>query len=402
MSRDEYTIGDYWLAKRRDGKSPDIWQIATYSPKSRSVVYRSTKRRALDEAIPILRSYEAQTRSLRQGQDAAEAELVVHMTNYVRERGPDIERLDTIKSSFRAWIGFLMQDDLGTSATVADITPGVIDRFRRWRMDPHEWSVEWGGKVFNHTSKGVGGHAVQRNIEDLRAALHYAEGERRITAPKVPSVSKRLRPRGTGTVLSTAKLGAILGYARDDLGIWRELNLMLATGCRPGAAMAFDPATQWHGDVVDLQTPDKAANDKHHATVPVITPLVDILTAWKAKPHQRVASRKKWWRTARRVLGLPVGIEAYDLRHTVATMLDKARVPGAQVSGIIGHIPASRGISDTTSSHYLHYDPRQSQEAVEVLTTFYQEVQTQANLWLADHRRTKPLRGKPIMLATAE
>ncbi len=404
MSRESspFVYGDYWLDKRRDGESPDIWQVAAYSGKSRSVVYRSTKCRTVDleTAKAFLRAYEAQQRSKTQGQDAATAELLPHLFNYLRERGPDVVRLDTVKSSFRAWIGFLMQDELGTGCTVADITPGVITRFRRWRMDKHEWTVEWGGKTFNHKSeKGVGPLAVQRNIEDLRAALNYAEGERRITAPKIPSVDKKLRQKRGKDVLTMAQLGAIFGYAKDDNGVWRELCLMLATACRPGAALAFDPNLQWLDDVLDLQPADKQQNDKRNAIVPVIDPLRPILLAWKAKPHARVGSRKTWWRTARRALGLPAEIEAYHIRHTVTTHMDEQGVPGAQMSGITGHLPASRGVSRTTSAHYLHYDPRKAQRAKAVLTKFFRDVMREADRWSADQMRTKPVRGKPITVA---
>lgn len=394
-------VGDYWLDKRRDGKSPDIWQIAHYSGKSRSVVYRSTKRRTVADAEPILRAYEAQARSIAKGQPAHTAELLPHLFNYIRERGPDVGRLDTIKSSFRAWIGFLMQDELGTEVTIADITPGVVARFRRWRMKPHTWEVEWGGKTFRHTSKGVTGHAVQRNIEDLRAALHYAEGERRIEAPKVPSVDKKLRTKPPQTILTPKQLGALLGYAREDQGVFREIALMIASAARPGAAMAFDPKTQWGDDIVDLQPAGREETDKRNAIVPTIEPMRPILEAWKKNPHTRVKSRKRWWRTARRVLNMP-GVEAYDIRHTVTTHMDQSGVPGAQLSGITGHIPASRGIARTTSAHYLHYDPRNAPEAVAVLTTFFQEAMRQADLWSADHLRTKPVRGRPIMLAEVE
>lgn len=403
MSRDSspLIVGDYWLDKRRDGKSQDIWQIATYSGKSRSVVYRSTKRRAVEDAGAVLRAHEAQERSREQGQPAHTAELLPHLFNYLRERGPDIGRLDTIKSSFRAWIGFLMQDQLGTGATVADITPGVATRFRRWRMGPHSWEVEWSGKMFRHKSDGVSGHAVQRNIEDLRAALNYAEGERRIAAPKVPSVEKKHRGRSNQPLLTAKELGAIWAYAKADIGIWRELALMMGTACRPGAAMAFDPRAQWDGCLIDLQPVDRSENDKRNAVVPTIDPLRPILEGWQEKPHAPVKSRKRWWRTARRVLGMPT-VEAYDVRHTISTLLDKGGVPGAQISGITGHLPSSRGIARTTIAHYLHYDPRNSPEAVAVLSTFFNEVQHAADLWAADHRRTTPVRGKPISLAANE
>lgn len=392
-------VGDYWLDKRRDGRSA-FWQIAHYSEQSRSVVYRSTKRRAVEDAEPILRAYEAQARSTTQGQSAQTAELMPHLFNYIRERAPDIVRLDTIKSSFRAWIGFLMQDQLTTSATVAEITPGAVARFRRWRMGPHGWNVEWGGKVFVHKSNGVSGHAVQRNINDLRAALHYAEGERRITAPKVPSVDKKLKSSPPQQILSPADLGAIWGYARQDIGIWREIALMVATACRPGVAMAFDPAAQWSAGLIDLQ-PDRTETDKRNAIVPAIEPMKPILDAWQAAPHAKVKSRKRWWRTARRVLAMP-GVEAYAIRHTILTLLDNGGVPGAQISGIAGHVPESRNIARTTSANYLHYDPRNAPEAVAVLTTFMQEVEREADLWCAVHLRTTPVRGKLIELASKQ
>lgn len=404
MSREDspLIVGDFWLDKRRDGHSPDIWQVASYSGKSRSVVYRSTKCRTVDleRAKAVLRAHEAAQRSKVQGQDTATAELLPHLFNYVRERGPEVARLDTIKSSFRAWIGFLMQDELGTGCTVAQITPGVVTRFRRWRMGPHEWTVEWGGKTFNNKSTGVTGAAVQRNIEDLRAALNYAEGERRIEAPKIPSVEKKHRQAKGKEVLTVKQLGALFGYAKDDEAVWRELCLMLATGCRPGVAMAFDPGAQWHGETLDLQPEGRELTDKRNAIVPVIAPMVPILKAWREKPHEVVESRKTWWRTARRALGMP-NVEAYDLRHTVITHMDAEGVPGAEMSGIVGHLPSSRGMARTTSAHYLHYDPLKADRAKAVLTKFFAAVNKEAARWRADHLRTKPVRGRPLKVVKA-
>jgi integrase len=402
MSRESspFIFGDYWLDKRRDGLAPDIWQIASYSEKSRCDVYRSTKCRTVDveRAKEVLRAHEAAERSKARAQPPEDADLLPHLFNYLREHGPDVVRVDTIKSSFRAWIGFLMQDTLlGTDAKVADITPGVVARFRRWRMAPHSWEVEWNAKIYRHASDGVSGHAVQRNIDDLRSALNHAEGERRTIAPKVPAVDKKLRKAKHKDVLSFATLGALWGYASEDVGMWRELALMMATACRPGVALAFDPATQWQGDVLDLQPEGRGLTDKRNAIVPVIAPLRPILEAWKDAPHGKVKSRKQWWGTARRVLSL-ADVEAYDIRHTVSTYMDDEGVPGAQLSGITGHIPESRKISRTTSAHYLHYDPRKADKAKRVLTRFFLAVQREAERWTADHMRTIPVRGHPISL----
>ena len=123
-----------------------------------------------------LRSCEATARSKSKGQDASEAHLLPHLFEFIEEKGEDITRIDTVKSSYRAWIGFLKQDQLGTGAMVADKTPGTIARFRRWRMGPHSWEVAWNRKTYRYASEGVSGHAAQRNIEDLRAALNYAQG----------------------------------------------------------------------------------------------------------------------------------------------------------------------------------------------------------------------------------
>jgi integrase len=399
----QFTVGNYWLAKRRDGKSPDIWQIATYSPESRSVVYRSTKCRTVDvdAAQAVLRAHEAAERSRAKGQDAKHAELLPHLFNYLRERGPDVKRVDTIKSSFRAWIGFLQQDELGTGARVADVTKNMVARFRRWRMGPHEYKVEWNGKPYGQKSEGVTGETVQRNIEDLRAALNHAEGEGRITAPKVASVERKYRSSARDRVLSASELGAILGYAKEDIGAWRWICLMIASASRPGPAMAFNPDTQWEGEILDLH-PGGIRSDKRNAVVPAIDPIKPVLEAWKKDPHELVKSRRKWWNTMRRVLELPEDVNPYTIRHTVTTWLDDYGVPGAQISGITGHVPSSRGMARTTSRHYLHYNPHDCPQAVEALTVLFNSAQDAARIWLADHRRTTPVRGKPIMLATVD
>lgn len=393
-----YTIGDYWLTKRRDGKSPDIWQIASYSAKSRSVVYRSTKCRALEQAKAVLRSFEAESRSKRK-QESVDAELLPHFRHYILERGPDVKRLDTIKSSFRAWIGFLQQDELTTGIRVADLNKLVIDRFRRWRMAPHEYTVHWGGRAYrNHNPKGVSGEAVQRNIEDLRAALHHAEDAGRITAPKVHSVHRNLRSKPRSRVLTAKELGAMLAYAAEDIGAYRWIALMIATASRPGPALAFDPSRQWLGDIIDLHPVESARTDKRNAVVPIIAPLVPILEGWVRHPHEPVKSRKTWWRNMRRVLSLGDDVNPYTIRHTVATYMDDEGVPGSQLSAIAGHLPSHRGLARTTSRNYLHYNPRNCPKAKRVLTKLFRSVEDEASRWSADHLRTKPFRGCPIAL----
>ena len=291
-------VGDFWLDKRRDGRAANVWQIATYKSRSRSVVYQTTKCKTeeVDRASEILRAHEANKRSMGQ-QNGREAELLPHLFHYLREHGPDVERLDTIESSFRAWIGFLMQDELTTGAKVHEINKISVARFRHWRMQAHSWEIEWGDKVYRHRSKGVTGEAVQRNIEDLRSALNHAEDAGRIESfPKIPSVPKNLRSKPRNLVFSISQLGAIVAYADQEPQIQHWLLLMLATGARPDAALAFSPKDQWLDNVIDLHPVGAPLTDKRNVLVPVITPFVPILKNWSTTP---VFQNRHEWRDNR-------------------------------------------------------------------------------------------------------
>jgi hypothetical protein len=394
MSRENspFIVGDYWLEKRRDGKS-DAWQIAT--KRNRTVVYRSTKCRDLEQAKAVLRAFEADQRS-RKPQSIEHAELLPHLFNYLREHGPDVRRVDTIKSSFRAWIGFLQQDELGTGALVADINKVSVARFRRWRMGPHGWEVEWGGKVYRHTSQGVSGEAVQRNIEDLRSALNHAEAANRIPMrPRIPSVDKKMRSPARSHIFTTKQLGAMLGYAMQEPGARQWLQLMLATGARPDAALAFNPAIQRQGGLIDLHPPAWPLTDKRNPVAPVIPPLRAVLEGWQM---DAVKSRKRWWRTMRAKLGIPAEYVPKTIRHTVASYLRNEGVPGEQISGLLGHKDRDDSLM-ATSERYAHHDPLKMAKAEKALTKLWNEVEREANRWSADHFLTITADNKKIVVA---
>src|SRR3546814_18293031 len=91
----------------------------------------------------------------------------------------------------RAFIGFLMQDEAGLAVTVSGMTPNLIKRVIAWRSGAHSYAVQWKGKHYNHTSKGIKGARIQRNIEAIRAALHNAaHTDRKPTLPTNLSVPK--------------------------------------------------------------------------------------------------------------------------------------------------------------------------------------------------------------------
>jgi len=377
-------VGAFWLDKRRDGKSPETWQIATSA--ERTIVYRSTKCRDVTAAGEVLRSYEASQRS-RTHQAADQAELLPHLFHYLREHGPDVHRIDTIKSSFRAWIGFFMQDELTTTGIlVGDLTKNVIDRFRRWRMGPHSWEVEWGGKVYPHKHSGVTGEAVQRNIDDLRAALKHAEAEKRIEkAPKIASVDSKLRSKPRSLFLTRAQLGAIIAYADQEPEIQAWLWLMIGTGVRPDAALAFDPAVQWQRYIADMHPTHWPLTNKRNPVVPVIAPLRALLAEWPNSPP--VLSRRNWWRTMRKNLSLPPRAVPKTIRHTVATHLRSSGVPGEQISALLGHKDESDTLEEITQ-YYAHVQPTKMRATIRALTTLWHQVEREAERWRADHLLT--------------
>lgn len=382
MSRETspFIVGDYWLDKRRDGRSPDIWQIT--GREKGALVYRSTKCRDLEAAKEELRAFDARLRS-KKHQGNEEAELVPHLFHYLREHGPDVHRIDTVESSFRAWIGFLMQDELTTGAKVADITKSSVARFRRWRMGPHSWAVEWDGRVYNHKHNGVSGEAVQRNIDDLRAALRHAEEEKRIDkAPRIPSVDKTLRSKPRKLVLTPAQLGAIVAYADHEPDVQAWIWLLIGTAVRPDAGLAFEPDKQWHGQVANMHPAGWPETNKRNPVVPVIEPLKMLFKAWPdGKP---VKSRKIWWRTMRRLLGLPQKVIPKTIRHTVSSHLRNSAVPGEQISALLGHKDEDDTL-ETTSEIYAHVDPTKMKAAIRALTKLWEQVDREATKWRRVH-----------------
>ncbi|THG39461.1 tyrosine-type recombinase/integrase [Sphingomonas olei] len=401
---DKYTVGEYWLDKRRDGKSPDIWQIARYAEKSRSVVYRSTKRKCLEEAKAAIHAYVEGERS-KKPQTPDAAGVVPLLLNYWKEHGADAIKPGVIATSLRAFIGFMLQDEIGAQATVADLSPPVFKRFIAWRMKPHRFDVPWQGKDFPVVSKGVKGETVQRNLDDVRAALNHATNAGRIPyTPKVPSVPTKHRSPARDVRVPLQVLGMMVAYASlpielsdgeipADRDYRRWLLLLIATACRPEAAMKFDPRIQWKGELIDLQHPDAPRTKKRNPVVPVIEPFKPILQEWRGENHEAVRSRRTAWRTMRAALGLPAEVIPKTIRHTIATELRSRGVPAEQISGLLGHTAMSR-----ITEVYAKYDPPYLVDAKRVLTIIFNEVLQHSESWAADHRRTKTGNNRAIVV----
>lgn len=371
----------YWLDKRRDGKSPDIWQIASGT---RQVKYRSTSERSVEDAKDVLIAYVTELEA-KKPQSPDDALAITTLLTYWKEHGSKAVAPQQIASSLRAFIGFLFHDkEAGMNAVVSDLTPAVFVRFREWRMGPHSYSVRWGDKTYDHSSPGVKGESVSRNLDDVRAALNHAETNNRFLAPKVAAVPKRYRSTPRDRVLTWEEMGMISWYARhfDDFG--RYVALLFGTVARPEALAKFSIA-QFDGRNIDLQPIGAPETDKVNPIIPAIRPLRLILNHWHGTGP--VKSRKRAWRTMRRTLGLSDDVVSKTIRHTITTELyTNSLVPDRQLSALLGHLPPVK----RTTRKYIHMRPEHMMAAAKALSTIWLRVEREANAYGAVHLLSIP------------
>lgn len=392
MSRETslYIVGEYWLDQRRDGKAAGIWQIAT--ARRRTVVYRSTGKRELDAAKAALDAHVAEQRALTR-QDASVALVAAILTTFWKERGKKLVNSDQTGRSLRTFLGFLMQDSAGVAAVVTDLTPALFERFREWRMGPHAFNLDWFGETFDYSSEGVAGATVQRNVNDIRAAVNYAEANMRIPlAPRIADIDQRYQSPPRERVLSFDEMARIAWYASHNAELFRFVALQFGTAVRPAAALKFEPEKQYDDrtGLIDLQPGASPQTKKRNALVPAIRPLRPVLRAWARAGARPVSSRKTAWRVMRRTLGLSADVHPKTIRHTVATLLyaDES-VPEREVVELLGH----EGKLARTTRIYAKYDPARLRNAVRALTTLWRLVSREARAYGAGHMLTTGQRG---------
>jgi integrase len=394
MGRQEqrlYTVGPFWLARRE--QSP-FFQIRWYDERAKVTRSKSSRCRTLDDAIPAILAHHEAWRA-KQRQEPDEALAVALFLQFWNERGATRRNAATVASSLRIFSAFLDADGVGMGVAVADLNKDLFERFIAWRTKPHSYEIEWLGKVCAHSSNGVSGEAIQRNLDDVRAALNYAVGKQLPWAPKVPAVALEMRSPPRDVTLTIDQLGAIVAYASYDIEALRWVLGMIATAARPDAALKWNIAKQWNGEPnFDTHPTGEPKTKKRNAVVPIIPEFKPWLEAWKEAPHKTVRSRKTWWRTMRAALDLPENIVPKTIRHTIATQLRSRGVPMDEISGLLGHTGQHR-----ITAGYAKYDPNHLPHAKQALSTIWQEVCASAKSWHTNHFRVTPAYGTPISVA---
>lgn len=377
----------YWLDKRRDGRSPEIWQITSRSRGTE--VYRSTRTSDLEQAKTVLiRHVEFERAEQRQKPDDALA--LITLVQYWKERGITRSNADQTERSLVTFAAFLIQDKVGANAVVTDLTNVLFDRFIKWRMGPHSFSVPWQGTTRTYSSEGVSGSTVQRNINDVRAAINYAEANMRITvAPRIKNIPRHLQGTHRNRILTEDELARIVWYAAHDKQLFRFVALQIATGVRPMAAAKFDPRVQYNdrSGLIDLQPYAMPQTKKRNAIIPAIRPMRVVLRAWANDEVKPVESHKGAWRTMRRVLDLTSDVNPKTIRYTIATWLYEMEwVPERQISEVLGHYEeGGRGLA-RTSRIYAKYRPERMGLVVKGLSQIWLMIFRMARAYDRQHR----------------
>ena len=394
MSRNTspYIRDPYWLDKRRDGRSR-FWQIARYE--NGTVVYRSTRKLDEDDARATMDAYVDQQKSLGR-QEPGEARVASLLMHYWNEKGRKAINSDQASRSLRTFLAFLIQDSAGAQAVVTDMTPSLFERFREWRMEPHSFELMWFGQEFNYCTEGVSGATVQRNVNDVRAAIHHAEANLRIPmAPRIQDIDQRYLSPPRERVLTFEEMGRMAWFASHNPALFRFMALQLGTGVRPMAANDFDPRTQYDPstDLIDLQPGQSPQTRKRNSIIPAIRPLRPILKAWAIDGPDGVKSRKTAWRNMRRVLGLSADVYPKTIRHTVATMLyGDETVPEREIVELLGH----EGKLARTTRTYAKYNPARLRNVQRALTTIWMQISRKARAYSSDHYLATGLSGNKL------
>ena len=136
------------------------------------------------------------------------------LVSYWKEKALSLANGDQTRRSLVTFIAFLSQDAVGVGAKIMDLTPALFERFRKWRMGPHDFEIEWFGNPKSYSSPGVAGSTVQRNINDIRAAVYHARDTLKIRmAPKIRNVEARYLPGPRNRILTEDELARIVWYA---------------------------------------------------------------------------------------------------------------------------------------------------------------------------------------------
>ena len=215
---------------------------------------------------------------------------------------------------------------------------------------------------------GISDGTIRRELTTLRAALHWAKGERLITSTPAVKLPPRPAPRDRWL---TREEAAALVDACGPHHLRLFVQVALHTASRRNSILELTwPQVDLGRRLIYFNPPGRRPTLKKRVTVPINDRLAAILEAaltlaetpyvieWNG---ERVLSVKKAFARAVQKAGL-TAVTPHVLRHTAATWMAMEGVDLREIQLYLGHDSLH-----TTEKHYAHHHPDYLRRAARAL-----------------------------------
>ncbi len=347
-----YIVGDFWLTRR--GHSPRYY-IAWHDKRSGGRRSKSTGTCDFQQAQQILLDHALKHTRIRDV-DPSDLRLETVWLRYYDGHAKDIASEEAARIALAYFTDFFAGD------TISELTPERQEEFHA------------------HLRKlGLSEGYISRILSVGRAALNWAWKRGMVrSVPFVADVQtsedrRQAPPRGRPLTLE--ELGRLFDAA-TSAHLLMFLRIALNTLSRPGAILDLRrPQVDFDNRLVDLNPEGRRQTKKYRPIVPLTDSLLPFLRAapdlYEKRRNGRIlgcwplehfvtcygkplASIKKAWCTARKDAKLDKAVTPYSIRHTLGRELRRRRVPAAEISILLGHMPVDVKRTDLT---YSPFDP---------------------------------------------
>lgn len=332
-----YQVGDYWLSKR---PGSEAWHRTWYDAEAEQTRRVSLGTAELSKAKKALDEWWSRER-LRLSRDLPPGEVTLRevFSEYERNHAAKLRSAKTVTILLRYWLEFWKEAPVSAARDVIK-----QEDFRAFLF----------GKGLRHNS-------VNRVLEIGRAALNRAY--RRHVLSSVPYIQclevENVRPMGRP--LSREELRRMYWQGSEEPHFRLYMLIALGTGARPEAITQLTwPQVDFEAGIIHLNEEGRKQTSKRRPTVRMPDRLAAILKALPKNTPRVLMFRGRAlgrmvsvWPKVRERTGLPGRVNAYSLRHSVASYLRAQGVPVWEVAGQLGH--KMPGL--TVTERYAHLDP---------------------------------------------
>lgn len=400
MSEHEYQVGEYWLARDKEGGP---YKINWYDQANRKVRRRTTGQRCLQQAIKVITEFH-----LSQMEPEKEEGLTARQVSLIfwQEHASGLTSSEKSRVSLDRLNKFLVDHESGGDHLLAeDWTKSTTSDFVKWmRENPYTFEAvierDEKGKAtkYETRARNVTDSTVNRNLAVVRAAFRFCM-DRPPTIKLLQGVEAREgRAKPTLSIKQVKDLFAYAYAKPERRHLQNYLIVAISTMARPDAIIDVSVAPErnqieWDYRLLRLNPDGRKQNKKYRPNIPIndyLLPIVQdsverleaakkgigpassgFLVEYNGKP---VSGMRPTWNRAKEALGWPCGGDIgrdWDikmLRHTMAKRLRAAGVPWPELQGQLGH--SMPGITEA----YAEYAPDYLGHAQAEITRYLAEI----------------------------